>query len=163
METPLNTPVQNIDFIRKWSWSAFLGTWVFLFANKQYKLGVKFLLFFLVINFLSYAPWLGITSFAAIGSASSTLRLVFLGCSVWLGIRGQEIVWKSGVWQNQEEFLRKQKFAGKLVALYFIALLVVSLVAFGLILKPYIDNPNLVDQKVMSEALIKAQSIIRMN
>jgi hypothetical protein len=134
-----------------------LGTWVFCFANKQYKLGTKFLLFFLVLNFLLYAPWLGITNFSTIGSAGDTLRLVFLGFSIWLGIRGQEIVWKSGVWQTQEEFMRKQKFAAKLVAVYFITLLVISLVSFGLLLKPYIQNPELIDQKIMSEALIEAR------
>ncbi len=157
MDNVSNNPIQDNTFIKKWSWSAFLGTWVFCFANKQYKLGVKFLLFFLVLNFLSYAPWLGVTSFATIGSAGSTLRLVFLGFSVWLGIRGQEIVWKSGVWKTQEEFLRKQKFARKLVVVYFIALLVISLVSFGLVLKPYIQNPELINQKIMSEALVEAR------
>lgn len=73
MDNPINIPAQNNDFIKKWSWSAFLGTWVFCFANKQYKLGTKFLLFFLVLNFLLYAPWLGITNFSTIGSAGDTL------------------------------------------------------------------------------------------
>ena len=157
MNNTINDMAQDNNFVKKWSWSAFLGTWVFCFANKQYKLGVKFLLFFLVLNFLSYAPWLGITSFATIGSAGSTLRLVFLGFSIWLGIRGQEIVWKSGVWQTQERFLTKQKFAGKLVVVYIIALLVISAVSFGLVLKPYIQNPELFDQKIMSEALTEAR------
>lgn len=157
MDNPTSVPAQNNDFIKEWSWSAFLGTWVFCFANRQYKLGTKFFLFFLVLNFLSYAPWLGITSFSAIGSAGGTLRLVFLGFSIWLGIKGQEIVWKSGVWQTQEEFVRKQKFTAKLVAVYFIALLAISLVSFGLLLKPYIQNPELMDQKIMSEALTEAR------
>lgn len=157
METPPNVPVQNNNFIKKWSWSAFLGTWLFLFANKQYKLGVKFFLFFLVLNFLFYAPWLDITNFATIGSSAKTLQLVFLGVSIWLGIQGQEIVWKSGVWKTQEEFLRKQKFAGKLIVIYFIVFTAISIFSFILVFKPYIEDPILLDQKVMSEALMIVQ------
>lgn len=142
----------------KWSFAAFFGTWVWLFVNKQTKLGIKFLLFWIVLIFLNTAPWLGIARFVDISSETQALQLVWLGVSVWLGIKGRDIVWQSGVWQTPEIYEQQQKRASKWVVGYGVFLLVASPVFFGFILKPYIDNPGLLDERIREEMLQEARS-----
>lgn len=89
-------------YIKGWSWGAFFGSWIFLFVNKQKKLGWKILGLFILIQLIRNVPM-----FATLGQIGGTLGLVYFGISVWLGVRGREIVWGSGIYASVEEFQKK--------------------------------------------------------
>lgn len=144
-------------YIKGWSWGAFFGSWVFLFINKQYKLGWKILIVFIVNMFLQFAPWLEVMSLKDIDTYSSGLKIVYLGVGIWLGVRGREMVWKSGVYASVVEFQQKQKLVTKINILVIVMTMVASVFLMFSLVKPYMGNPELLDQKVMQEALISAK------
>lgn len=155
---PRNQSPTDASFYGKWSFAAFFGTWVWLFINKQKKMGAKFFFFWLALIFANAAPWLGIAHFSDISSTTQGLQLVWFGFSVWLGVKGREIVWKSGVWDTPEIFEQQQKKANTWVTVYVVTFMVASFLAAGMLFQPYIDDPKLLEGRVKAEILQKAQS-----
>lgn len=166
-QTPnINQTQQPAQPSRKWSFAAFFGTWVWLFANKQTKMGTAFLLFWIVLVFLNIAPLVGINmaEFIYVPSATQVLHLAWFGFSIWLGIRGREIVWKSGVWQTAEIYEQQQKKAGWWVVAYFVTLLLLGVLLVGFLAKSFIDsaksyadNPELLENRAREEMLQDAR------
>ena len=69
-------------------------------------------------NGLPWAPILIITLF---------LPIIFVGASVYLGIKGNELSWKKKSWQNVEEFYSAQKKWAKATAIFWISIVIISL------------------------------------
>jgi len=68
------------------------------------------------------------------------------------------MVWKSGVFATIGDFKLKQKLVTKINILVITGTIIGSgFVMFSLV-KPYIGNPDLIDQKVMQSALSDAKS-----
>lgn len=158
MSSPENNPVPVSSNISKWSTAAFFGTWVWLFYHKQNKMATKFFLFWLALFFINLLPWITSTSLADIASNLQTLQIVYLGFSIWLGIKGREIVWNSGVYQSVDAFKEGQKNVVKWVVGYVMIFFIGSLIIMGLVMKPYIDDPSLLDQRIREEVYQEAQS-----
>lgn len=142
-------------YIKGFSWGAFFGSWVFLFVNKQNKLAWKFLVVFIVNMFLQFAPWLNISD---IGTWSGPMGIIYLGLAIWLGVRGREIVWKTGVFSTVGDFQLKQKLVTKINIFVIIVTVVLSGFMMYSLVKPYVGNPELMDQKVMQGVLASAKS-----
>lgn len=153
-------PLTEVEdkYIKGWSWGAFFGSWVFLFINKQTKLAWKILVVFIVNIFLQFAPWLDVMSLKDIDTYSSALKIVYLGIGIWLGIRGREMVWKSGTYASVQEFQLKQKLVTKINILVIVVTMIGSGFMMYSLVKPYMANPELVDQKVMQEAFADART-----
>ena len=141
-------------YIKGWSWGAFFGSWIFLFVNKQKKLGWKILALFVFIQLFNYVPIIA----AQANGFGKTLGIIYLGVGIWLGIRGREMVWKSGVYSSVEEFQKKQSLVTKLTVAYIIVMISLSIYSFVSIAGKYISHPEILDQQVMEQALIKAKS-----
>lgn len=144
---------QDSKFIKGWSCGAFFGSWIFLFVNKQKKLGWKILGLFILIQLIRNVPM-----FATLGQIGGTLGLVYFGISVWLGVRGREIVWGSGVYASVEEFQKKQSLVTKLNIMYIIALIALGGYLLFSTFGQYVKNPALLDQQIMQQALVKAKT-----
>jgi len=57
-----------------WSWGAFLLNWIWAIGNRTW------------IGLLALIPYVG------------------LGVAIWLGLKGREMAWKNGKWQNVDHF-----------------------------------------------------------
>jgi hypothetical protein len=157
--TPPNQPPEiDSKNIGKWSTSAFFGTWVWLYYHKQNGLATKIFLFWLALFFINILPWITSTSLMGIASHLQTLQYVYLGVSIWLGIKGREIVWNSGVYQSVALFEEKQEIVVKWVVAYVLAFLIGSIVITGIVMKPYIDDPALMDQRIREEVYQEARA-----
>ncbi len=151
------TPEEE-KYIKGWSWGGFFGSWIFLFINKQTKLASKILFLFLVVNFVRYAPWMGIISIQAADEYGNALNLVYFGLTIWIAIKGREIVWNSGIYTSVADFQLKQKLVSKLNVLFIICMAIVSILLTLSFAKPYINNPELLEQKLMQGAFEEARS-----
>jgi len=139
-------------YIRGWSWGAFFGSWIFLFVNKQHKLGLKFLALAIITGLFNNIPILILHSKGFRG----LLALISLGLTIWLAIRGREIVWKSGVYSSVEEFRKKQSLVTKLIlALFIIMITFIFFTATSSTLRN-IRNPEPTNEQIMKKALSAA-------
>lgn len=150
--------LEEDKYIKGWSWGGFFGSWIFLFINKQTKLASKIFFLFLFVNFVRYAPWMNIISLQEANTYGNMLNMIYFGLSIWVGIRGREMVWKSGVFASVADFKLKQKLVTKLNILFIICMIIISMFLTISFAKPYIDNPELLDQKIMQGAFSEARS-----
>ena len=145
---------QDDKYVKGWSWGAFFGSWIFLFVNKQKKWGWKILALFIFIQLCNYVP---VVSVAANGFGR-TLGIIYLGVCIWLGVRGREMVWKSGVYSSVEQFRAKQSLVTKLNVVFIIVTIGLSIYSFVSLVGPAINHPELIDQQIMQQALLKEKS-----
>ncbi len=150
--------IDEEKYIKGWSWGGFFGSWIFLFINKQTKLASKILFLFFVVNFVRYAPWMNIISIQSANEYGNALNLVYFGLSIWIGLKGREMVWNSGIYTSIADFQLKQKLVSKLNVVFIISMMVVSTMLTLSFAKPYINNPELLDQKIMQGAFEEARS-----
>ena len=141
-------------YIKSWSWGAFFGSWIFLFVNKQYKLGWKILALYIFMGLFSYVPMFVIQA----NGFGKILNLIYLGVIIWLSIRGREIVWKSKIYTSVENFKKKQSLVAKLNVVLFVVTFTLMIFSFVSTYGKFVGHPELIDQAVMQEALVKAKS-----
>ncbi len=94
-------------FIKKWSWGAFFGGFIWVLGNRMYKWAIGMLI-------LALIPVLG--------------GLVLFGLSIYLGIKGREIAWAKG-WASLEEFKKRQKVMAWVILVVIILLFAMAFAA----------------------------------
>ena len=152
METTLSE--QDDKYVKGWSWGAFFGSWIFLFVNKQKKLGWKIFGLFVLIQLCTYVPVIS----AAAHDFSRTLSLIYFGVGIWVAVRGREMVWKSGVYSSVEQFRARQPLVTKLNVLFVVVAIGFSIYSLYYFFGPAIKHPELIDQQIMQQALVKEKS-----
>ena len=85
---------QTDQELRKWNWGAFFFGWIWGVFNKVYISLIQ-----LVVGILG-------SMFAIIGLGIITplFSLAGLGLSIWLGVKGSQMAWDNGAFQNLEHF-----------------------------------------------------------
>jgi hypothetical protein len=146
-------------YIKGWSWGGFFGHWVFLFVHKQKNYGWRVLLMYVISFILGIIPFTGLpVPTSGISGLRSLVGIIILGIILWLGIRGREIVWKSGVYSTVEDMKKRQKLATKLTIAYILAFLIIYMGIIFTVAKKYVGHPELIDQQIMQQALTNAKS-----
>jgi len=149
-----NNPEANDKYIRGWSWFAFLGSWIYLFVHKQKKMAWKFFIFFIITQLIDYVPLIKLQA----KNFGFILGLIYLGYTIWLGVRGRELVWKSGVYTSIEEFKKRQKFAAKLIISFMVVMIIINIFIAALNMSKLISTPEAINQKIEEQALLKAKA-----
>lgn len=73
--------------IAQWNWGAFFCNWIWAVAHKKYA--------FLAIPLVTLIPYIG--------------QFCLLCSCVYLGLKGSQIAWKSGIYKDFESYIHAQK------------------------------------------------------
>lgn len=141
-------------YIKGWSLGAFLGPWIFLFVHKQNKIAWKFLVCFILIQIINLVPIIK----AQAGNLGSILSFIYFGYSIWLGIKGREIVWDSKVYNSIEEFKKKRSLIINLVILNIIVVFGLTIYPILSAVAPIVKNPQMMSQNIEQQAFNSAKS-----
>jgi hypothetical protein len=155
-------PAEDQKYIKGWSWGGFFGGWIFLFVHKQKSLAWKLFGLFVVAFVVAWTPFVfGILS-RGLSVFSMLLSITILAVMVWLGIRARKMVWDSGVYTTVAEMKKRQRLATKLTILYFVLIIVLSMVLGILTAMKYAAqqsaHPQAVNQSLMLQALQNAKT-----
>lgn len=151
--------VEELKYIKSWSWGGFFVPWIFLFINKQKKLAWKILILFVLIQIVSFLPFFNIsgTSLSMIGNLKF-LNIIYFGVCIWIGVRGREMVWDNKVYPSVEELKTKQKSVTKFNWIFLLSFWIICMALYMSFAVKYIQNPAALENQIMEMALSDAKS-----
>lgn len=126
------TAQQDIpDGVRGWSWGAFLLTWIWAIGNNTW------------IGLLALIPYVNIP------------------VGIWLGIKGREMAWRNGRWDNLEHFLRVQRAwsrwaVGIILTIFTVAMLFLFIAVGMGVSHATSETSNAVVQQVDAATTVRA-------
>lgn len=126
----IHLPMQP-DATKRWSWSAFLLSPIWAIRNRVW-VGLLPSIFIVLMVFTDNANGNGLS---AAGNVLAGLSFIF---QCWLGIKGRELSWKTGIWKNADEYIKSQTKWDKFsiyASLAFFAFCIIVVVAVSLLMR----------------------------
>ena len=93
-----NLSVEQINFIRRWSWGAFFGQLVWPLGNKLF-----------LWSLVTFIPFFNIYAW------------------IKLSLHGRKMAWEKGGWKNFEQFKKRQKIMTWIIIIFFFFMMIFPL------------------------------------
>lgn len=116
-----NLSDEQIYYINRWSWGAFLGGWMWLLGNRLYLWLIPIVIANAVFAYTRNASLhdpvyvLFIISLAAI-----------LSLPIYFGVKGRQLAWEEG-WKNFDQFEKRQVDVSRIILVYYLIIILVIL------------------------------------
>ena len=110
------TSGQKPALVGQWSWAGFMFNWLYLVGHNIIGLGVILFIIGLVLTVIPIVNIIG--------------GLYWLAVAIFLGIKGHEYAWASGIYKSVDEFNASHRVVNTMGKVWFFIVIILVIVMF---------------------------------